>query len=86
MSLEIRGFLFNGQRLLSLALVFCRFNSRCTVWIVDEKKMYYPKMSPIERDYEISNVMLGRGVSGEVYQCTHRETRKNYAVKVKRFS
>ena len=42
-----------------------------------------PKSNCIYQDYEVTNEVLGNGVSGKVLACIHKITRKKYALKVK---
>ena len=42
-----------------------------------------PKSNCIYQDYEVTNEVLGAGVSGKVLACIHKITRKKYALKVK---
>ncbi|KAJ9579448.1 hypothetical protein L9F63_024447, partial [Diploptera punctata] len=41
-----------------------------------------PKTTQIIDDYEISNTVLGLGISGKVVQCYSKKTREKYALKV----
>ena len=50
------------------------------------KSVRTPKTSPITDDYEISNTVLGLGISGKVVQCYSKKTREKYALKVSCFN
>lgn len=40
------------------------------------------KTTPIEKDYKISNNVLGLGINGKVVQCFSIETNEKFALKV----
>lgn len=46
------------------------------------KSLRSPKTTPITDDYEISNTVLGLGISGKVVQCYCKKTREKHALKV----
>jgi len=47
------------------------------------KSLRSPKTTPITDDYEISNTVLGLGISGKVVQCYSKKTREKHALKVR---
>ncbi|KAG8240175.1 hypothetical protein J437_LFUL009465 [Ladona fulva] len=47
-----------------------------------KKSARVPKTSPITDDYEISNTVLGLGISGKVVQCLSKTSGEKYALKV----
>jgi len=47
------------------------------------KSQRSPKTTQITDDYEISNTVLGLGISGKVVQCYSKKTREKRALKVR---
>ena len=47
------------------------------------KQTFTAKKNAITDDYEISKKVLGLGINGKVLECTHRQTKEKYALKVR---
>ena len=46
------------------------------------KQTFTAKKNAITDDYEISKKVLGLGINGKVLECTHKQTKEKYALKV----
>ena len=50
--------------------------------ILNDNVDYLPKTNSFYDDYDEENETLGKGVSGKVVKCIHKETKTKYALKV----